>query len=431
MSASASTPVKKPVRSEGTAALPDLLRQMDTPPGESPFTPIAPRSCRTLLGAAAGHSEKDRILAWHWWRTTDVDPRGRTGPKKLHRTPYPHDERGELSSKHIARDLGVAPPNVTRSVNALLEEGILAKDEKGRTYPTGNAPDPRRLEREPGGGEDEAKTKKVVICTDNKIVEFSLYLQQHDFSGHDSAMASVKAVQDLKRKAAADTAAILREWENKQRRRIFEQYGFVPQESNAGRRKLKRKPIVQLTFLDLPPELSVQTSSESVQISPRNCVQNEKISVEKTFPGPILITSDTEKNLYEPTEGSSRSSSSPSGNPSPKLARALIPAENEKPKGQKVEGILRLAQKIGMNAPAAHYQEIRDLWNALTPDERRKAVEGIETRVAVGEYDELRFIPRLRRYLKEKLWEESLRPRKKQSGVDNSYLDDLEDGDTK
>lgn len=71
--------------------------------------------------------------------------------------------------------------------------------------------------------------------------------------------------------------------------------------------------------------------------------------------------------------------------------------------------LLFAAQTILMDYTETQLPKIRTAFEALSLEEQRAAIDGIQARVAVGQYDEPKFIPQLARYVSERLWTGVLR----------------------
>ena len=108
------------VRVPGESVHMGLMREMGAPREEG-FNPIAPRTHRILMDI--GKSEEIRVLGWVLWRTIDLDPWGRTGPRKLQRTHFADDERGTLGVQHLAGDLGMKMSNASAALQRMIENG--------------------------------------------------------------------------------------------------------------------------------------------------------------------------------------------------------------------------------------------------------------------------------------------------------------------
>ena len=70
-----------------------------------------------------------------------------------------------------------------------------------------------------------------------------------------------------------------------------------------------------------------------------------------------------------------------------------------------------VADAAGLRWSKAIEPKLREIWNRLPVEERLIAVEGIALRVDCSEYADPAFVPKLRRYLEEKLWTERTRPK--------------------
>jgi hypothetical protein len=89
--------------------------------------------------------------------------------------------------------------------------------------------------------------------------------------------------------------------------------------------------------------------------------------------------------------------------------------------------LLVAADLVGMRYAQGQLPRLRETFEALPPEERKAARDGLRIRKEIGEYSDPFFLPWLTTYLADKRWTARLtpasRPRKK--GPDTSYLDDL------
>jgi hypothetical protein len=72
--------------------------------------------------------------------------------------------------------------------------------------------------------------------------------------------------------------------------------------------------------------------------------------------------------------------------------------------------LLSVAARAGLQWSAAIESKLRATWSRIPIDERLIAIEGISLRVDTGEYADPAYVPKLRRYLEERLWTERVRP---------------------
>jgi DNA-binding transcriptional ArsR family regulator len=223
----------------------ELMRAMGTPPGDG-FDPMPPRQIRSLMDR--GEREHIRILAWIWKHTSGNPGKGRK------RYPYARDARGILGNQHIAGDLRMSPSAVSSALKRLIEQGRVRRDEEGRIYPCGDAPDPELYADIPGG-EEEAKT----LSTENWHPRLKAYFQQVPQNLNSEVAADCEALMEFGRKLEADAIKIARD-ENE---RLVEAYlqarGYQgPEQPPRGRpRKAPEHPVVQLSLVEAP-NLSVQ-----------------------------------------------------------------------------------------------------------------------------------------------------------------------------
>jgi hypothetical protein len=72
--------------------------------------------------------------------------------------------------------------------------------------------------------------------------------------------------------------------------------------------------------------------------------------------------------------------------------------------------LLSVATLAGLQWSTAIEPKLLAMWAKIPIDERLIAIEGISLRVDTGEYADPAFVPKLRRYLEERLWTERVRP---------------------
>jgi hypothetical protein len=258
-----------------------LMREMGSP-REDGFNPIAPRTHRILMDI--GKSEDIRVLGWAMWRTIDLDPYGRTGPKKLERTHFAQDERGTLDVPHIAKDLGIKPSNAAAALQRTIENGEIRIDEEGRICLNGNAPEPRR------GKESGAGKKKKDFCTDKLPEGLRLYFERLDPEARAQMEADYWAIREHRKKLVRDAVTAARD----QGQRIEDEWlaaiGYEDGERRGRRKGGREGSIVKLEVSGFP-ELSVQINGAA------NSVQNGNGPVYRNESGSVQISAsllDTE-----------------------------------------------------------------------------------------------------------------------------------------
>jgi hypothetical protein len=242
--------------------------------GARSFDPMPPSQHAFLLGNEEPMS--NRAIAWIWSKT--IHPG--TGH---HRSPYARDRRGALTHVHAAHDLGWTVKNARVVFEKLIEQGRIRKDEEGRFWLVGNVPEPRQTK-----GEDSGQG----ICTYPLPPSLVLYFQQHPKTETQQWEGEWNQLQEFKKKVLADAIALGREQADAIEERWYAKVGFEPDNGKpaGGRPKIepeKRKPVVQLSLLDIPSFVHIPEAApehDSVQNGKGVPYETENGSVRNAHP---------------------------------------------------------------------------------------------------------------------------------------------------
>lgn len=285
-----------------------LVQEMGAPKYDG-YNPIAPRSHRWMMDAA--ELEETRVFGWVLWRTIDRDPKGQTGPPKKGRTAFAHDERagkhGHLDVKHLAPDLGMSPANATDALRRAVEKGKVRSDEKGRIFPRGDAPEPRRIHGE-DGGEGNEREEPIFFCTEKSPEAYRLIFQSLDkfrraqyvrryrsmpepFAKHLESLDPEQRAwhtwdylhsAEYKEQLEADAAAAARAIGRDNVERSMAAAGYVDTETR-GRKEVKRELTLDLSVRIAPEQFFVQKNGRNfVQKGNSILYKGENGSVQKT-----------------------------------------------------------------------------------------------------------------------------------------------------
>jgi hypothetical protein len=375
------------------ATLAELMSQMGSKDG---FDPMPPSQHRYLLDVH--ESETDRAIAWMWSKTIH--------PGKGHRrSPFARDERGALTLKHAAADLGWEMSNASAAFSRLSDQGRIRKDAKGHFYLEGDVPEPQRTQ-----GEDEQKRGKKnsaqLICTDKLPKAFAVYLQQLPKNESLQREQDYFRIQEYRKKLEADAMAAARTKGQELVDEYFEAIGFQ-HKTLRGRPKVEREEeVVQLSLLALP-ELSVQISrisgvANSVQEGGPIPYKSQNGSVQIT---PSLLRSENRDIREEHSPPTPSHADAQEGRSEPQK-----PSE-EPPKPKSYwSTFLFAAREAHMLYAEGQYAALERRFKELSTTEQQSAIQGIQLRLETGEYADAHFVPGMKRYLTEKLWTAKLRP---------------------
>jgi hypothetical protein len=301
----------------------ELMRRMGTPRHYG-YNPLAPPSHRSMMDV--GFSEETRIVAWGWWRTTDLDPEGQSGPRKKTRTERAHDDvRGYLGVKDIADDLGMSLANASDALRRTIEKQLMCRDEKGRIYPNGNAPEPALTK-----AADDAESEDDVFCTENLPEPLRLSFQSLDikrraqyvrhylgmpkshfehFEKFDAERRSAHTWRYLqaleyKEQLEADVMAAGRAKGDEPVEAALADAGYQDQE-HRGRKKVSRELMIELKVLVEPETFFVQkTNGNFVQNGNSNSYKTENGSGQKS--ASLLSSSEYSQSSQTPVSKSPR-----------------------------------------------------------------------------------------------------------------------------
>ena len=252
------------------------------------FDPMPPTQHTWFLDV--GESMTSRAIAWLWSKTIR--------PGRGHRrSPFARDERGRLTLKHAAADLGWTLSNASAVFKKLEEQGRLRRDENGHIWLCGAVPSPRRTNDEtfqseelPEDPENELETaaenEDQVICTYNLPPSLLLYFEQHPKKESRQWARDYFRLQKYRQKIESDALAAARTKGEELENNFYTAIGFEPPQERRGRRRVERQETVQLSLLSLP-KFSVHISPDpppgnSVQNSNGHSVQKKNNSVHKT-----------------------------------------------------------------------------------------------------------------------------------------------------
>jgi hypothetical protein len=359
-----------------------------------------------------------------FWRKVTIGAR-----KVGKRTPYGYDAsrpegKRDVGIPEIAELTHTSVPNATRVWNELVAVGLTLKDEQGRCCLAGKRPETKEGEKE---GEDSAKLLNVnddrewkKFCTDNFPTYLAEQLQRVSKAVRDVCLADLNGFDAFEKKAIAEaTDAVRSKVKQARDEHLSERYRikirrFERKEKRAAA-KATEKPLVQLS-LTWPPELSVQNSGDL-------SVQNDEEIPHKRISDVVQNRSNKESEFQR--ENSQRSSP-----PTPSHAAAQegkreppTPSINAEDNSPKFDALLFAANEAHMTYAEGQVPKLRATYQALNPNERTAAIDGIRIRRETGEYDDAHFVPALRRYLTEQLWTAKLRPGARKKRVDTSFLD--------
>lgn len=245
------------------------MREMGSREG---YDPMPPSQHTWFLDV--DEAETSRAIAWVWSKTI------RPGRGKK-RTAYAADERGKLTLKHAAADLGWELPNAHRAFSKLEQQGRIRRDEKGYFWLRGDVPEPQRRK-----DEDE----KEVICTDNLPEGLRLYFEQHPKK--ESLQADYAEIQRYRKRIEADAIALARAQGDDIEQQWYAAIGYR-EERKQGRPRLDRENLAIQLELTALPELSVQiTTLPSVQNGNCDSHKSPNDFVQKT---PSLLESEDQR----------------------------------------------------------------------------------------------------------------------------------------
>jgi len=299
-----------------------LMREMRTPPGDG-FDPIPPSQHAFFMDI----DQPAENRAWGWMSAKTYAGKGHK------RSAFARDERGPLTLKHAAADLGWELSNTSVVFGKLEAQGRIFRDDKGRIYLHGNVQKPR-LTRE---GEEKENERYNPLSTYNLPDDFLFYYQSLDSERRAQCERDVIRLGEWDKQADAELWAELRRRKAAVWERCFEAYGFR-REKPKGRPRLERENRV-VVQLDLAlPELSVHISkndSGELYAQNGNAFPHETENGSAHIGASLLGFSESSESLRVSAAGASSDFAQPDSLPNPPttpLTPEPEPPEAENPK---------------------------------------------------------------------------------------------------
>ena len=364
-----------------------------------------------FLRKRSGESNVQRVLAWVRWKTIRRKTDGT-------RTAWARDERGDLTIAHMAADLGWAQTHAYRDWAKTERMGLVRRDQDGRLWLSGRIPTAKPPQPE--------NTKKT--CTGPLPEYLRLSYQQLSEIERAEFDRTYDAKEEFKKKVLADAVAAARAKFQQIDEDYYKHFGI---ELRRKEEQPKADTAVQIELLAVPDFFvqkgPVQDQPESVQIKAAGLYSEESGPVH-VAPS-LLIPEETEKAEFSPP-----TPSTPAASPTTPTQRTAASAPPSLPinRARQPElwpGFKYAADTAQMRYGLGEVDEIRDDFARLTIEERKAAIEGINIRVKMGEWEELRFIPGLAKYVRKKLWTAVLMPPARKKGPEKTeaslYLDQM------
>ncbi len=189
-----------------------------------------------------------RLLAWLRAKTIRGRPGGRTA--------FARDERGDLSLKHAARDLGISLPAAMNAWMELAARGLAKRDQKrsSRLFLAGQI---EYDEKRPGAPSEEKANER----TDNLPGYLLPYLQQLSETECEQYLQKRVALAEYGKRALADGAAAVREHLAALEKQLNSTIG-APLKEGVKQRDPERVPLVEVALRVPPDFMAVQTTTK-------------------------------------------------------------------------------------------------------------------------------------------------------------------------